>query len=181
MLRIRRGSSWGLLFAGLIGLIVGSWLVQEDGAPGPDRGELELHAVATHGGENFAIATGPVDENVEGVYTLDFLTGDLQCFVFNHQTYKLAGWFKTNIAKDLTPERGKKPSYLLTTGAIKPGGTYSNFKPAGCICYVADGNTGEIACYTYPWTQAATSTGVPQVEAMSLIHKWKTRELDLRK
>jgi hypothetical protein len=122
-----------------------------------------------------------VDDQVEGLYTLDYLTGDLQCFVFNHQTYKLAGWFKTNIAKDLTIERGKKPSFLLTTGGISPGGTYSNFKPAGCICYVADANTGEIACYTYPWASAATSVGVPQAVEMTLVAKWKTRAVDLRK
>ena len=181
MLRTRRLKSWGILAAAMIGLLVGNLLGRREPAPIPDLAQLKLHATASHGGEAFAIATGPVDDQVEGLYTLDYLTGDLQCFVFNHQNYKLAGWFKTNIAKDLSPEKGKKPSYLLTTGAINPSGTYSNFKPAGCICYVADANTGEIACYTYPWAKAATGAGVPQVEAMTLIHKWKTRALDLQK
>ena len=36
-----------------------------------------LYAVATDRIETFAMATGPVDDEVEAVYFLDFLTGDL--------------------------------------------------------------------------------------------------------
>ena len=181
MLRARGIQTWGLLAACVLsGLLAGSWL-ERRGQALPDLADLKLRAMATHGGESFAIATGPVDGKVEGLYTLDYLTGDLQCFVFNHQNYKLAGWFKTNIAKDLAPERGKKPSYLLSTGVINSTATYSNFKPAGCICYVADANTGQVACYTFPWAEAARGAGVPQAEEMSLIYKWKTRNLDLEK
>ena len=44
-----------------------------------------LHAVSTDRGETYAIATGPVDNEVEAVYFLDFLTGDLGAIVLGRQ------------------------------------------------------------------------------------------------
>ena len=113
MIRTRRWKSWATLSAGIvIGLAIGGalaagiWLGKgADRAPLAELEDLKLQAMASHGGETFAIATGPVDDQVEGLYALDYLTGDLQCWVFNPRTYKLAGWFKTNIAKDLSTEK----------------------------------------------------------------------------
>jgi hypothetical protein len=178
-----------MLAAGLIvGLAIGGawsaglWLGKGSGPDGGLAGlqELKLRAMASHGAETFAVATGPVDESVEGLFTLDFLTGDLQCFVFNPRTYQQGGIFRTNIAKDLAPEKGKKPSYLLVTGVISNTATYSNFKPAGCVCYVVDANTGECAAYTFPWAKAASGSNIPQAKEMTLIYKWKARSLELR-
>ena len=45
-----------------------------------------LQAVATDRAENFAIATGSADGEVEGVFTLDFLTGDLTGAVLSPNT-----------------------------------------------------------------------------------------------
>ena len=39
---------------------------------------MPLHATATHGLDKFAIATGLVDDSVEALYFLDFLTGDMR-------------------------------------------------------------------------------------------------------
>ena len=38
--------------------------------------QTPVHATATHGQENFAIATGPIGTDVEAVYILDYLTGE---------------------------------------------------------------------------------------------------------
>lgn len=190
MRRIRRIRSWGMLAAGIvIGLSIGGALAAgywwgnsqlSEAAMMPDLSELKLQAMATHGSETFAIATGPIDSDVEGLFTLDYLTGDLQCFVVNPRFGNLGGWFKTNIASALTPERGKKPNYLVATGALNvKSGVTGNFRPAGCICYVADANTGEVAAYSFPWSQNNSSSGVAQASDMKLIYKWKARSLNL--
>jgi hypothetical protein len=44
--------------------------------------QTPLHAVATDRSETFAVATGFVDEGIEAVYFLDFLTGDLSAVVW---------------------------------------------------------------------------------------------------
>lgn len=189
MARYRRMKSWGMLAAGLaIGLSIGGALAagvwwgssRGETAALPSLNELKLKAMASHGSETFAIATGPIDTDVEGLFTLDYLTGELQCFVINPRFGGLGGWYKTNIAASLTPEKGKKPSYLLVTGVLNAkAGTYGNFRPAGCICYVVDANTGEAAAYSFPWSQNAGNTGVTQSTDMKLIYKWKARTLNI--
>jgi hypothetical protein len=143
----------------------------------PSFNGLQLKAMASHGGENFAIATGPVDDDVEGLFTLDFLTGDLQCFVINPRNGAMGGWFKTNVSAALSVERGKKPSYLIACGNINTSGGYGGSRPAASLCYVADANTGEIAAFSFPWTKAATSAGVAQATEMRMVGKWKARNL----
>jgi hypothetical protein len=174
------GVAIGLAIGGA--LSAGIWLgsARNDSAAIPQLSELKLHAMASHGAETFAIATGPIDGDVEGLFTLDYLTGELQCFVINPRFGGLGGWFKTNVAASLTPEKGKKPSYLISTGVLNAkAGTYGNYRPAGCICYVVDANTGECAAYSFPWSQNAGNVGVTQATDMKLIYKWKARQLNI--
>jgi hypothetical protein len=186
----RRIQSWGMLAVGLaLGLALGGAMTigvligkRSDSAAAnlSSLGELKLKAMASHGSDTFAIATGAVDEEVDGLFTLDYLTGDLQCYVVNPKTGALGGWFKTNIAKDLSIEKGKKPNYLIVTGKLSIVGGYGNQRPAASLCYVADANTGEVACYTFPWAKAARAVGAIQAQEMKLVYKWKARSLELR-
>ena len=182
-----RWKAWGLAGAGLaLGLVIGGAMVvgvllgRHDTAGLPGLEELKLKAMASHGSDTFAIATGPVDEEVEGLFTLDFLTGDLQCFVVNARAAAPGGWFKTNIAKDLNIEKGKKPSYLLVTGNVNTRGAAGNARPASSLVYVVDANSGDAACYSFLWSKAFASTGTAQMREMNLVAKWKARSLTLR-
>lgn len=183
MARIWR--TWGVLAGGIaiggalaLGVACGQW---GRTAAGPNFGDLPLRAMAAHGNDNFAIATGTVDDEVEGLYTLDFLTGDLQCFVVNPRNGALGGWFKTNVAKDLQMDAGnKKANFLLVTGTIQTQGYSGNQRPAGSLCYVIDGNTGNAAAYSFPWGKSMIAQGVPQSTPMVTVGKWKTRSVGVR-
>jgi hypothetical protein len=185
MLSKRHYRTWGMLGAGiLLGLTlggattVGVLLGQRNHQVAiPGLEELKLKAASSHGGENFAIATGYVDGDVEGLFTLDFLTGDLQCFVINPRTGNRGGWFKTNVAAHLNVEKGKKPSYLITTGGVNVQG---GARLSASLVYVVDANTGEAAAFTFPWNKAATNTGAPQASEMVLVGKWPTRTVGVR-
>jgi len=157
-----------------LGLIIGQ---RNTLLPDSVLAELKLKAMASHGSDTFAIATGPVDDDVEGLYTLDFLTGDLSCFVINARNGAFGGLFKTNVAAVMGAERGKKPSYLMVTGQIGTTGNYSGGRPAACLCYVVDANSGDVAAFTFPWVKAATSQGVTQATEMRLVGKWKVRNI----
>lgn len=61
---------------------------------------IPLHATATQGLDKFAIATGLVDDTVEAIYFLDFLTGDLWAAVINPKSGKFNALYKRNIAAD---------------------------------------------------------------------------------
>src|SRR5262245_16772031 len=191
MIRARFRKSWMMLSLGLVlGLTVGGAMTlgvllgqrSQTAVSIPTLEEMKLKAMASHGGDNFAIATGPVDEDVEGIFTLDFLTGDLHCFVMNPRGGGLAGAFKYNVAEDLETQKGKKPSYLITTGTFNFAASYNNFKPAKCLVYVADANTGNLACYTFPWSSSVTASGgLGTMLPMSLVYKGKTRTVAIRK
>ena len=75
-----------------------------------------LHAVSTDRGETYAIATGPVDNEVEAVYFLDFLTGDLGALVLGRQPRTWTGFFRTNVSTDLGVDPQKNPKFLMVTG-----------------------------------------------------------------
>ncbi len=186
MLRGRRIKAWGMLTIGLtIGLALGGgvaagvWLGQRNVANLPGLADLHLKAMASHGSDTFAIATGPIDDDVEGLFTLDFLTGELTCFVINPRNGLFGGMFKANVANVLKVEKGKKPSYLMVTGNIQTTGTAGGQRPAASLCYVVDANTGDAAAFTFPWVKAATTVGVAQATEMRLVQTWKTRARDL--
>jgi len=121
---------------------------------------IPLHATATQGLDKFAIATGLVDDTVEAVYFLDFLTGDLRAAVINPKTGKFNSYFTRNIAADFGAI-GKGARYLIVTGfADMPRGR-ANFQFAKSIVYVAEAGSGQVAAYTIPWNSALQAAGKP--------------------
>jgi len=165
-----------------VGLLVGSWATLAwFGAPAFTFPETALHATATDSGDTFAIATGLVADGIEGIFFLDFLTGDMQCWVINGRTGQTGGYFVQNVVADLGVETGRKnPQYLMVTGqALMQRGT-SVLKPCDSLVYVADANTGNFAVYALPWNRQATAVNRPQQAPMVLIFKGSARNLDIR-
>jgi hypothetical protein len=91
---------------------------------------------------------------------LDYITGNLQCWVYNPRIQQFAARFETNITRELPAT--KNAEYLLVTGAAQPGPTASNARPGGCLVYVVDVKSGLFAAYTMPWTRAAETSGQTQ-------------------
>jgi hypothetical protein len=191
MRRSRQLKRWSMLVVGVaVGLALGGALTlgvlvgqrQQGSANLLGLEELKLKAAASHGADTFAIATGPVDEEIEGLYTLDFVTGDLQCFVLNSRTGAMAGRFMINVndPKIFGAKRGKKPNFLVTTGLFSAGASSGGAKPAASVCYVVDANTGDVAAFSFPWSRSVTTSGGVQGMPMVLVGKWPARSVDLR-
>lgn len=124
--------------------------------------QVPLHAVATHGQENFAIATGYVDESIEAIYFLDFLTGDLRAAVLQPRSGKFNSFFTGNVMADFGGVAAKNPKFLVVTGAADLPRGAQNFQFARSIVYVAEATSGQVACYTIPWNSAKQAQGVSQ-------------------
>lgn len=120
-----------------------------------------LHAAATHGIDKFAIATGLVDNSVEALYFLDFLTGDMRAAVINPKTGKFNSFFTRNIANDFKGA-GRSSGYLMVTGSVNMPRGANNFQYAESIVYVAEASTGMVAAYTIPWNSSLQAAGKPQ-------------------
>jgi hypothetical protein len=121
---------------------------------------VPLHAVATDRNEGFAMATGYCDEQVEAVYFLDFLTGDLSAAVVSKQTGRFNAFYTYNVVGDLSANPGKAPRYLLTTGSAdlrRSGGKAASLSRS--LVYVAELNSGKVAAYAIPWSSSAWNAG----------------------
>lgn len=122
---------------------------------------VPLHATATEGYESFSIATGLVDNDVEGLYFLDYLTGDLVAAVINPKTGKFNAKFTYNIANDF-PGTGRNAKYLMVTGLVNMPRGRAGFQPASSIVYIADATSGQVGAYVMPWNSSMQASGKPQ-------------------
>lgn len=140
----------------------------------------KLQAVATHSADTIAMATGPVDEEGEGLYVLDFLTGDLHCWVLNPRTGKFGGVFKHNVWTDLGAPKTKNTKYVMVTGAasfVRGAGTT---RPAGSILYVADSVTGGVVAYNVAWDRSASASGRSQSGGFVRLDMGQARNIVIR-
>ncbi len=142
--------------------------------------ETALHATATHGAETMAIATGSIDGESDGIFSLDYLTGDLQCLVLNPRTGTFMGQFRYNVLSDLGVEKGKKPSFMMATGQYLAIGTTGNVRPASTVLYVVDANSGNGAVYSVPWNSSVAAGGGAQSSVMIRMGIFKTRQIVVR-
>jgi hypothetical protein len=124
--------------------------------------QTPLHAVATDRCRTFAMATGPVDEEVEAVYFLDFLTGDLNAVVLGRQGTTFTAFYHypgINLFNDLGVDPAKNPSYMMTTGMVNLRGVAARVRPSVSVVYVAEVTTGKVGAYAIPWDKAVYATG----------------------
>jgi len=146
------------LAAGLaIGLVIGLVL----GGMWP---HTPIHASATDRIEQYAIATGFIDPETEGVFYLDYLTGNLNAAVLSRKSPAFQAKYTANVHADLknaiayAAQSGNEiqvpqsPNYLMVTGS-------ANLTNVGrtifgnTVVYVAETNTGIVLAYAVPWSR----------------------------
>ncbi len=154
----------------VVGLIVGSFCPH---AP--------LHATATDRFENFAIATGEVDDGVEAIYFLDFLTGELRAAVMSKQRPpRFNAFYTRNITMDLEIDPSKNPRYLMVTGLTDIRRGASRMSPSKAVVYVAEITSGIVAAYAIPWNADRHASGQIFKGEIYLLDKTKFRTAVVR-
>jgi len=125
--------------------------------------EMVLRADAACGGDKIGVATGPVADGQEGLFALDYATGDLFCWVLNPRFGPgFQAQYMTNVQEHLGVKKGEPADYVITTGRIDNSGVPvrpNALKPADCVCYVADGNTGRVAGFSFTWSKNRQNQG----------------------
>jgi len=138
-----------------------------------------LHAVATDHGENFAMATGAVDDTTEAVFLLDFLSGNLRGAVLSNQSRGFQAMYEANVLADLAnsvtvlnakvrqenlarkkqgvPARPdvqvpQNPRFLMVTGNCDLRRGAARLRPGRSVLYVAETTTGLVLAYVIPWS-----------------------------
>lgn len=144
-----------LVLAFVAGAAVGAWTAGRLPAP-------VAAATAVSSDEGFAVCTAPLDDGVEGLFLLDFETGDLTGGVLNRTTAKFSTGYRWNVLKDLDFKAGrvKSPRFILTTGLADFAGN-AGLNMARSVLYVTDPTTGVTVAYAIPWNNQQAAAGVP--------------------
>jgi hypothetical protein len=121
----------------------------------------KAHAVATHGSDNFAIATGLIDNQIEALYFLDFLTGDLRATIINRRNATFSSFFEYNILGDFQGI-GDPPRFLMVTGAADLPQGRAGTQIGKSLIYIAEATTGQVAAYVLPFNSTLHASGAPQ-------------------
>ncbi|MCC6125879.1 MAG: hypothetical protein IT426_13005 [Pirellulales bacterium] len=127
--------------------------------------QTPLHATATDRVDSFAMSSGLVDENVEAVYFLDFLTGDLNAVVMGRQSGHFTGYFKANVAADMGIDNAKNPRYMMITGTVDLRRS-SRLQYSQAVVYVAEVTSGKVAAYAIPWSSGLQQGGQGGVQPL---------------
>lgn len=147
-----------------VALAVGAaagWLARPT-APQIQLPAIPAHASATASADNFAVATGLVDEGVEAFYFLDFLTGQLKATVINRRDAGFAAYFQYDITKDFDGA-GRSPKYLMVTGVVNIPRGKGNTQLARSAVYITDATTGQMCAYIMPWNSSLQAAGKGQL------------------
>lgn len=140
----------------------GYWLGQSNSSNSSEVDSiLPLLASSASSTETLAVATGSISPEADGIFFLDYITGELQCLVYYPRAQAFGARYVTNVMGQLGGG-GKNPRYVMVTGdAIMPF-TTGGAQPSNCLVYVADATSGMWAAYTVPWDRNAERSGQMQ-------------------
>lgn len=137
---------------------------------------LKLHATSAAGGKQISLATGLIDNTTEGIYVLDHLTGNLQCWVISPRTSEIAAVFRTNVNRPLELDRAGEKDFVMATGVFEfTGGNAGQTTPASSIVYVGDGNSGNVAAFGLQFNRTMIQKGTFQEGALQFLGKGPAR------
>jgi len=173
----------GVVLGVALGVVLGGFAVSTFlDTTGPTwMSEIPIHAVASSSDDGFAVATGPLDDEIEGLFMLDTLTGELSCRVMNQRAYKFGVLFTANAAVDMNLEQGKRPKYLLVTGRANfRGAGGGGVRPARSVAYVVETNTGYYAAYGVPWRKTMANEPQLQPGRLALLDIGQSRTAAIR-
>ncbi|MEQ8212080.1 MAG: hypothetical protein RH917_19935 [Lacipirellulaceae bacterium] len=124
-------------------------------------GSTQVKATASQGEDNFAIATGLVDQGIEAFYFLDYLTGDLRAAVISRRTGKFTAFYEYNIQADFGTQ-AQSPKYLMVTGLADLPGGRGNARLGSSLIYIAEATSGQVFAYALPFNSSMNAKGAPQ-------------------
>jgi hypothetical protein len=137
-----------------------------------------IYGATAASSDSMAAATGRISEDSEGIFFLDFNTGDLQCMVYYPRMGGMGAHYYANVLPALGGG-GKNAKYLLVTGDMNTTVATGNTRPGGSLVYVTDVNSGMFAAYAVPWNRSQESAGRPQSGQLVLVASGAVRNYRL--
>ena len=146
---------------------------------GTEIERMLLHADTAARGKTMSLATGQVNANVQGLFVLDHTSGRLSCVVLSPRSGgDGVAVFAANVNETLGQAKAGQTDYLMATGAINAnvGGRAGQNRPSGCVCYVANSSTGQVAAYTFQFNNTMLENGQAQNGPLTVVWQGASRE-----
>jgi hypothetical protein len=139
---------------------------------------INVHAATAAGNDGFSVATGQIDDNVEGLFLLDGLTGDLTCNVISIFNGKFFARMQRNVLNDLDLDDDKNTRLLMVTGLWSFRSQSGQMRPSDSLIYVVDSSSGNYAAYAVPWNKLVSNKGRQSTHTgeIKLLDKGTSRE-----
>jgi hypothetical protein len=137
-------------------------------------------AAAAASSDTMAVATGQISKDAEGIFFLDFITGDLQCLVYYPRSGGFGARYFTNALPHLGGGGGKNSKYLMVTGQAVVTSSAGGSRPGASLVYVTDVTTGMFAAFAVPWDQTAESGNRMQSGGLVYVGGGPIRNYQLR-
>lgn len=104
-------------------------------------------AVGNDRDSKFGILTAPMAPNVEGVFVLDYLTGQLSGAVINPGNGQFNHTYTRSVATDFKVDPKSQPHYAFVSGLASLPKSRSVPLPGASVIYVAELSTGRVIAY----------------------------------
>ena len=97
-----------------------------------------------------------INDPMDGVFILDFLTGQLKGAVLSRQAGSFVSFYMRDLAKDFGVNPEANPHYCMVTGyAQMPN--QGGISMASGVLYIAELSSGKLAAYAFPWKEQGTN------------------------
>lgn len=152
-------------------------------AGGAEQLAQVLHADSASGGKTVSTATGRLDENTECLFVLDHQTGILSCLIINPRTATTGGVYLANVATQLQLDKLGDLDFVMVTGynAFGIAGVGGILRPANCLCYVVEGNSGRAVAYSLSYNRTVLQQGAVQQGALEVVWQGVFRQEGLKR
>lgn len=180
---------FGGLLAGLAGLLLVFAITIKTGDSGmADFDILSEVPVLAEGmaqsEEGSIMATAAVDDDLDGLYFFDGVTGELSVVALNSREHRFMAVFRKSVVKDFfgkDNKNAKNPKFMMTVGSANllqaPGG---KFRWGESVIYVLERNTGRVVCYGVPLPPNLKATKSIHRGTLHVINKIEIRETAVR-
>ena len=130
--------------------------------------DTPLHAVATdRSGDAYVMATALIDDEIEGVFILDCLTGELGMSMMGQmgkfQSARIGPFSMPMAVRPILYDFGidpsKNPRFLMVSGLARSQRSAGAHQRSRSLVYVMEITTGKVIAYAFHWT-GSVSRGV---------------------
>ncbi len=158
---------WWLATGVIIGLVLGGLVPP-----------MPLHGSTAATVEGFSVVTAELEPGQEGIYYLDYQTGDLAAAFLHPRTGKFINLYKHNILKDFAD--AKTPKFMMVSSSTPMIFPQGNIRPSVGIVYIVEVTSGLACAYTAPYATNRESIPAPTNESLRLVDKIKFRSTAIR-